>query len=680
MSDRQRVSDTGLPVNRDHPAAGRGTPAPRAHRDLDVRPRRAAPPSRVRGGGDVPADLLALQGLAGNNAVAALLDTGRPWPAGSDPGTPLPGDVRGRLEHAFGVPLDHVRLHRGADAARTAQALDARAFTVGEHIGFPPRLSPGSADGERLLAHEVAHVVQQGPQTGNTGTWQRTSRGDGTERSAEQAAGRAARGQRVGPLTAVRAPGPLVARDGVFSALEWLGDKATQTKEAGYHWLIERLRALHRAGIARLMSYGDRLTGTQRTLWQGIVGAVDMTMTILEGLVYAVVGIVAGFVTGILQMLVGLLRMLVGVCEGILRFLYGFIDGGKAYDEWVTGVARTISLIPQGLRMLVDDWLAEFRTASPEKAGLMIGELTGQILAFLATLGVSAGKAGSAAQSVKLVPKLAALIETTPGALATTTGITVPLAVEIAPETAQAIAATVVKHGSAATDAAVLTSTQMAAHGGRPSGPSRSAGGSGQGKPPSQQTGPGKKAPGGSGPALAGPVTAADEAARLAAWRKLADQEFEAFLEWTRSEGSKGVSSGERLEMQAHGAASEIRARYGLTGDHQSMHGLPRSTARDLPGYDPKASLTILGERELHAGVDEGWKQAFQQMRREGRVDVTAGEVFDEVAKSIDGSPQLSAGTKRSMILRLWDEMFVEYALKEDQLLRLPYPNIPAAP
>ncbi|MCX5357753.1 DUF4157 domain-containing protein [Streptomyces sp. NBC_00124] len=674
-------------MTRDQHAAGRGTPTPVAHRDLDVRPHRADLPNQIRGGSHRPADLLALQGLAGNNAVAALLDArgrtvtaSRPRPAETDPAAPLPADVRERLEHTFGVPLDHVRLHRGPDAARTAQALNARAFTMGEHIGFPPRLSPHSAEGERLLAHEVAHVVQQTPRGGNTGPWQRTSRGDSAERSAEHAADLAVRGRRAGPLIAAPAPGLLLARDGVFTPLEWLGDKATQMKEAGYHWLIERLRELHRAGIARLMSYGDRLTGTQRILWQGIVGAVDTTMTILEGLVYAVVGIVAGFGTGILQMLVGLLRMLVGVCEGILRFLYGLIDGGKAYDAWASDVARTISLIPQGLRMLVDDWLAEFRTASPEKAGLMIGELTGQILAFLATLGISAGKAGSAARSGKLAPKLAALIETGPRTLATTTGVTVPLAIEIAPETAQAIATTVVKHGSAATKAGALTSMQMAAHGGGPSGPSHSGGGSGQGKSPSQQTGPAKTAPKGSGPAPAGQATAADDAARLAAWQKLADQEFEAFLEWARSEGSQGVSAGERLEMQAHGAASEIRARYGLTGDHQSMHGLPRSTARDLPGYDPKASLTVLGERELHAGVDQGWKEAFQQMRRQGRVDVTAGEVFEEVAKSIDGSPQLSAGTKRSMILRLWDEMFKEYALKEHQLLRLPYPNIPAAP
>jgi hypothetical protein len=43
---------------------------------------------------------------------------------------PLPLDAHGRLEHAFGAPLDQVRLHRGPDPARTAHALNARAFTA----------------------------------------------------------------------------------------------------------------------------------------------------------------------------------------------------------------------------------------------------------------------------------------------------------------------------------------------------------------------------------------------------------------------------------------------------------------------------------------------------------------------------------------------------------------------
>ncbi|WP_406335901.1 DUF4157 domain-containing protein [Streptomyces sp. NBC_00203] len=704
MSDRQHVPERGArpgaPAARGHRPTARATHEPAVHAGRDVPLRRADLAASSRGsppGGPGPADiarlhpddLLTLQGLAGNGAVTGHLDARRgvedsrpSRPVEADPGTPLPVDVRGRLEHAFGLPLGHVRLHRGPDAARSAQALDARAFTVGEHIGFPPGLPLHSADGQRLLAHEVAHVVQQGPRAGDTGTPRRTTRRDGIERSAEHAADRAVNGRQVGPLVA--APGLVVARDGAFSPLEWLGDQAKGAKEAGYRWLIDHLRALHRSGIARLTSYGAHLTGAQRVLWDVLVMDVDASLTILEGLVYAVVGIVAGFVTGILQMLVGLLRMLVGVVEAILLFLYGFIDGGKAFDEWASGVARTISLIPKGLRMLVDDWLAEFRTASPEKAGLMIGELTGQILAFLATLGMAAGKAGGVAQSAKLAPRLAALLETAPDALATTTGVTVPVAVETAP--AQAIATAVVKHGAAATEAAGATSLQMAAHGGGPSGPSRSGGGStsgtGGGQRPSSptRTGPAKTTPAKTTAARAGQATEAEQAAALAAQQKLAEQEFEAFLDWVRSEGStEGVSSGERLEMQSHGAASEIRSRYGLTGDQQSMHGLPRSTARDLPGYDPKASLTTLGDKQIHGVLDEPWKQAFQRMRRAGRTDVTAQEVYDEVAKSIEQSPDLSAGRKTSLKLRLWDEMFKEYNLPQDYKMRLPYPNIPAA-
>ncbi|MEU6885652.1 DUF4157 domain-containing protein [Streptomyces viridosporus] len=553
MSSQQRAAEagarSGVPAIREHRPAARTTREPTVHRDLDVLLRRAGLPALSRSGRGSPANgpgapafgalgpdaLLMLQGLAGNGAVSGLLDAprrttgaGQPRPAEAEVGTPLPEEVRGRLEHAFRTPLDHVRLHQGPDAARTAKTLDARAFTVGEHIGFPSRLSPHSAEGQRLLAHEVAHVVQQGPEAGHPRTPQRTSRGDGTERSAEHAAGLALNARLVGPLTA--APGLVVARDGTFNPWEWtdeLGDMAKSAKEASYRWLIDRLRELHRYGIARLMSYGAKLTGAQRGLWDVLVTSVDVSLTILEGLAYAVVGIVAGAVTVILQMLVGLLRMLVGVAEGILAFLYGFMDSGRAFDEWVSGVARTISLIPKGLSMLVDDWRAEFRTASPERAALMVGELTGQILAFLATLGVAAGKAGSVAQSAKLAPRLTALLETAPKTLAATAGTTVPVALDVAPETAKAVVTVVVKHGAAATEAVGVTSLQMAAHRGGPSGPSRTGGGpsrstgGGRGTPPVMQTSP-ASTPQRITPAPAGRATEAEQAAWLAAQRQLA--------------------------------------------------------------------------------------------------------------------------------------------------------------
>jgi hypothetical protein len=66
------------------------------------------------------------------------------------------------MESAFGLDLAGVRVHADERAAASAQGLGARAYTVGQHIVFGEgRYAPETADGERLLAHELAHVVQQ---------------------------------------------------------------------------------------------------------------------------------------------------------------------------------------------------------------------------------------------------------------------------------------------------------------------------------------------------------------------------------------------------------------------------------------------------------------------------------------------------------------------------------------
>lgn len=63
-----------------------------------------------------------------------------------------------RLRHDF----TGVRVHTDARAAEAAHALGARAYTVGDHIMFGAgQYTPAGAAGERLLAHELTHVVQQ---------------------------------------------------------------------------------------------------------------------------------------------------------------------------------------------------------------------------------------------------------------------------------------------------------------------------------------------------------------------------------------------------------------------------------------------------------------------------------------------------------------------------------------
>ena len=77
-------------------------------------------------------------------------------------GAPLSKDSRDFFEPRFGADFSTVRIHTGSQASGVARQLNARAFTVGNHITFGEgHYSPSSSDGKRLMAHELTHVIQQ---------------------------------------------------------------------------------------------------------------------------------------------------------------------------------------------------------------------------------------------------------------------------------------------------------------------------------------------------------------------------------------------------------------------------------------------------------------------------------------------------------------------------------------
>ena len=82
--------------------------------------------------------------------------------AAADSGTPLPSSLRSFFEARFDRDFGDGRIHTGARAGEAARALDATAFTAGRRIVLRPEAyRPGPDAGKRLLAHELAHVVQQ---------------------------------------------------------------------------------------------------------------------------------------------------------------------------------------------------------------------------------------------------------------------------------------------------------------------------------------------------------------------------------------------------------------------------------------------------------------------------------------------------------------------------------------
>jgi hypothetical protein len=144
--------------------------------------RTGASPARPRVNGISLHPLLQLQSLIGNRAVQRLRDA--QIHAGQNeerapgkvvnevlntPGEPLDAGTRGRMESNFGHDFSGVRVHTGTRAAESAQAVQSHAFTSGQDIVFAEgRFNPDAAEGQRLLAHELTHVVQQsaGPVAG----------------------------------------------------------------------------------------------------------------------------------------------------------------------------------------------------------------------------------------------------------------------------------------------------------------------------------------------------------------------------------------------------------------------------------------------------------------------------------------------------------------------------------
>jgi hypothetical protein len=112
------------------------------------------------------------------------------------PGQPLDRATRAAMEDHFGRDLGPVRIHTDARAAESARAVDALAYTVGRHVVFGSSLyAPRTDAGRHLLAHELAHVVQQDGPSPSTEAIAIGRADDPAEAAAQGAANAALAGQ-----------------------------------------------------------------------------------------------------------------------------------------------------------------------------------------------------------------------------------------------------------------------------------------------------------------------------------------------------------------------------------------------------------------------------------------------------------------------------------------------------
>jgi len=168
--------------------------------------------------------------------------------AGPAPASPAGGGVAGvvgrqgrgldrrtrrRMESRFGRDFGGVRVHTDGTAAASARQLGARAYTVGNHIVFGAgQYAPDRHEGQHLIAHELAHTVQQrtGRHLQAAGTVSRPS--DPHEREAESVARAVMAGRSAAP--GLTAPTGMIQRDWIDDAENAAGNLLDRAGEVAH--------------------------------------------------------------------------------------------------------------------------------------------------------------------------------------------------------------------------------------------------------------------------------------------------------------------------------------------------------------------------------------------------------------------------------------------------------------
>ena len=170
------------------------------------------------------AGILGLQRAAGNASVSRLLtEENEKSPVkdllASSSGQPLDRSTQALMQSRLGQDFSDVRVHNDGKATESAKAVNAHAYTVGTNVVFQSdKYAPETQSGQKMLAHELTHVVQQkaGPVDGTPagGGLNISHPSDPFEQAAERSAEQAMSGGAAGPQSAVPAQASSVQRAG----------------------------------------------------------------------------------------------------------------------------------------------------------------------------------------------------------------------------------------------------------------------------------------------------------------------------------------------------------------------------------------------------------------------------------------------------------------------------------
>jgi len=187
--------------------------------------------------------------------------------------------------------------------------------------------------------------------------------------------------------------------------METAGEFYGPIKEGFYEALIAGMRGTQAAALNRMRAIIANWPPAAKAVGEVAIGYIEINTDILISLVLAIIGLVVGFVSGIAKLVWGLLQFLWGILDLVMLWILSHFSEARReqLQERAVAIDEGIRQFFPALKTLADQWWAEFQTASPDRQSIMIGELTGEVEAILASF-LAGGKVAGALPKLEAAP------------------------------------------------------------------------------------------------------------------------------------------------------------------------------------------------------------------------------------------------------------------------------------
>lgn len=170
-------------------------------------------------------------------------------------------------------------------------------------------------------------------------------------------------------------------------------------KENIYKSMIEGAKSAIGKLFNELRRQSDKLPKPLRPAFKSIIDNFATFVDILLNVAFYFIGLGVGFAEGIFDMIWGFLQIIYGIGNWLWLLGEGLLKDPKAFKQYNREILAAVKSLPQNLIKIKNAWVKKFRQAPMERKSIMVGELFGQIIALLATLGAASTKIGQ-------IPKL----------------------------------------------------------------------------------------------------------------------------------------------------------------------------------------------------------------------------------------------------------------------------------